>query len=108
MGQQQQGFGAAGYYAPQQGYYAAQGPSPTSAHLSSGYPDRVETTSPVSSARLSSPEGGSTGYASTSPRPGYSEMSANMAGGPFPSDRHEGTWEMEGEGPDGGREGGRR
>jgi len=108
MGQQQQGFGAAGYYPQQQqqqGYYAQQGPSPTSAHLSSEYPDRAETTSPVSTGRFSSAEGTSTGYASTSPRPGYSEMSANMAGGPFPNDRHEGTWEMEGGGvaPAGGR-----
>lgn len=43
---------------------------------------------------------GSTGaYGYTSPRPGFSEMSANMAGGPFPSDQHEGTYEVEGSRP---------
>lgn len=104
---QQHGFApmpVGGYYPQQQnqGYYNPN----QSPHLSAGYPNRSEATSPVSNPRYSeagldsispgSAPGPHSGY--TSPRPGYTEMSANMAGGPFPQDQHEGTWEVEGSG----------
>lgn len=88
------------YYAQvPQGPQMQQQPSPNGGHanphLSGGYPDRGEATSPSNTARFST--AGTEGGAGQ-PRQGYSEMSANMAGGPFPQDQHVGTWEVEGSG----------
>ncbi|KFY00839.1 hypothetical protein O988_03078 [Pseudogymnoascus sp. VKM F-3808] len=94
-----------GYYDPQTGTYYApvpqhpQGsPNPTSPTTTavSGQTNDVIAGGGV---RDSSATGSTGAYGYTSPRPGFSEMSANMAGGPFPSDQHEGTYEVEGSRP---------
>ncbi|OBT80218.1 hypothetical protein VF21_00693 [Pseudogymnoascus sp. 05NY08] len=101
---QQQG----GYYDPNTGSYYSPVPqsqsqgsphptSPTATAVSGQTNDVISTGG--GGVRDSSATGSTGAYGYTSPRPGFSEMSANMAGGPFPSDQHEGTYEVEGSRP---------
>ncbi|KFY74582.1 hypothetical protein V499_05399, partial [Pseudogymnoascus sp. VKM F-103] len=101
--QQQQ---AGGYFDPNTGtYYSPVPQSHGSPHPTSPTTTAVsgQTNDVINSAgggvRDSSATGSTGAYGYSSPRPGFSEMSANMAGGPFPRDQHEGTFEVEGSGP---------
>ncbi|KFY82796.1 hypothetical protein V500_10327, partial [Pseudogymnoascus sp. VKM F-4518 (FW-2643)] len=94
--QQPQQQGGA-YYDPNTGTYYTPVPqgspnptSPTTTAVSGQTNDIIS----AGGVRDSSATGSTGAYGYTSPRPGFSEMSAN--GGPFPSDRHEGTFEVEG------------
>lgn len=99
---QQQG---GGYYDPNTGAYYTplppqQGsPNPTSPTTTVVSGQTNDVISAGGNVRDSSATGSTGAYGYTSPRPGFSEMSANMAGGPFPSDQHEGTYEVEGSRP---------
>ncbi|OBT44880.1 hypothetical protein VE00_04773 [Pseudogymnoascus sp. WSF 3629] len=109
---QQQG----GYYDPNTGAYYAPLPQNQSQGQGSPHPTSPtatavsgQTNDVINSAggvRDSSATGSTGAYGYISPRPGFSEMSANMAGGPFPSDQHDGTFEVEGSRPPVGPPGG--
>ena len=81
--------GAGGYYDPNTagGYYQ---PAP---------PASQPATSPTAFWTAGTETGSTGAYGYPSSRPGFSEMSANMAGRPFPSDQHAGTFEVEGSAP---------
>jgi hypothetical protein len=100
--------------------------SQNSGHLSSAYPDNNDMTSPMSNPRsellgseapgaqgpspihspaptfatmgtVASPAAGGTAVPHTQTTEGRSEMSANMAGGQYPSNLHDGTYEVPGD-----------
>ncbi|OBT68096.1 hypothetical protein VE03_01530 [Pseudogymnoascus sp. 23342-1-I1] len=94
-----------GYYDPNSGAYYApvsqqQGsPNPTSPTTTavSGQTNDIISGGGV---RDSSATGSTGAYGYTSPRPGFTEMSAGGGGaGGFPTDQHEGTFEVEGSRP---------
>ncbi|KFY69436.1 hypothetical protein V496_00237 [Pseudogymnoascus sp. VKM F-4515 (FW-2607)] len=93
--QQQQGYydssNPSGYYNPNSPQPHG-GPNPTSPTVTavSGQSNDINAGG-AGGVRDSSAMGSTGAYGHTSPRPGFSEMSANMAGGPFPSDQHDGT-----------------
>lgn len=88
--------------------------SPNStAHLSAGFPDRDNTTSPVSQHRMSTTDGSVVGGGSQAPSSQYQaytpyvpptgqganqpvEMMSGTGAGPWPTNLHEGTWEAPG------------
>ncbi|OBT98259.1 hypothetical protein VE01_03119 [Pseudogymnoascus verrucosus] len=100
---------AGGYFDPNTGTYYSPVPqshgspnptSPTTTAVSGQTNDVINSAGGVrDSTATGSTAVGAGAYGYSSPRPGFSEMSANMAGGPFPRDQHEGTFEVEGSGP---------
>ncbi|KAL5352802.1 hypothetical protein ACLOAV_002750 [Pseudogymnoascus australis] len=88
-----------GYYDPNTGTYYAPVPQ------QQGSPNPTSPTTTAVSGQTNDIIGGgggvrdssATGY--TSPRPGFSEMSAGGAPAAFPTDQHEGTFEVEGSRP---------